>query len=99
MRSLSICKALRLTSLLIQHNQSPDTSIFTLCTKWHGEVGVDDGERKQERVETEMRYDHWEKLQDSFMSWSQGKVQDNEMSGYRATELSHEWDSGGGGVA
>jgi len=28
-----------LTSLLVQHNQSPDTSIFTLRIKNHGEEG------------------------------------------------------------
>lgn len=33
------CRHLTLTSLLVQHNQSPDTSIFTLCIKNHGEEG------------------------------------------------------------
>lgn len=46
---MSLLKQSELTSLLIQHNQSPDTSIFTLHPNSGSKVRRERGRRKRER--------------------------------------------------
>lgn len=46
---ISLLKQSELTSLLIQHNQSPDTSIFTLHPNSGSKVRRERGRRKRER--------------------------------------------------